>query len=87
MFDPWKIIKYPHLTEKSIGLVERENKLVFIVDEKATKAKIKKAVEKALEVKVVSVNILYDMKGRKKAFVKISPEYNAIDIATKLGML
>jgi ribosomal protein uL23 len=87
MFDPWKILKYPHLTEKSIGLVEKENRLVFIVDERATKSQIKSAVERGFEVKVLSVNTLTDMKGRKKAFVKLSPEYNAIDVATRLGML
>ena len=30
--DPWKIIIAPHLSEKNIGLVEAENKLVFILN-------------------------------------------------------
>lgn len=85
--DPWKIIKYPHMSEKSVGLVEKENKLVFIVNRKANKKQIKEAVEKAFEVKVEKVNTAITMKGEKKAFVKLKPEYSAIDIAVRLGMI
>ena len=85
--DPWKILKYAHMTEKSVGLVERENKIVFIVDKKATKEIIKQAVEQAFEVKVDKVNLLNTMKGEKKAFVKLTPQYKAIDVAVKLGIV
>ena len=85
--DPWKIIIAPHLSEKNINLVESENKLVFIVNEKSNKKQVKWAVEKLFEVKVKSVNIINDMKNRKKAFVKLAPDYVALDIATKLGMM
>lgn len=85
--DPWDIIVAPHLSEKNINLVERENKLVFIVREKSTKKQIKWAVEKLFNVKVEKVNVVNDMKNRKKAFVKLKPEYSALDIATKLGMM
>jgi large subunit ribosomal protein L23 len=87
MFDPWKIIQYPLLTEKAINLVETQNKLVFIVNKKATKKQIAKAVEKIFNVKVKEVKTLIDRKGRKKAYVKIASEYNASEIATRLGML
>jgi large subunit ribosomal protein L23 len=86
-FDPLEIIKYPLFTEKCVRLIERENKLVFIVDRRANKKQIKKAVEKLLNVKVEKVNTLIDRKGRKKAYVKLSKEYNALDIATQLGMV
>ncbi len=75
------------MTEKSVGLVERENKLVFIVDRKADKQKIKEAVEKAFEVKVESVNTEITMSGEKKAFVKLKPEFKAADVAVKLGVI
>lgn len=87
MFDPLKIIKYPLLTEKATGLIETQNKLVFIVDRKANKKQIAKAVEKLFEVKVDDVRTLIDRKGRKKAYVKLSKEYKAIDLATRLGMI
>jgi len=85
--DPWKILKYPHMTEKSISLVEKENKLVFIVDRKADKNKIKEAFEKVFEVKVEKINTEVTLKGEKKAFIKLKPEFKAGDVAVKLGII
>ena len=86
--DEMDVIKYPMATEKSIRLLESENKLVFVVQRKATKQDIKQAVETMFKVKVVAVNTLISVKkGEKKAFVKLSDETPAIDIATQLGML
>ena len=81
------IIKYPLSTEKSIRLMESENKIVFVVDSKAKKPEIKKAVEETFSVKVASVNTVNDTKGRKKAYVKLADESPAIDLATKLGLM
>ena len=86
-FDPFRVIKYPLLTEKAVGLIETQNKIVFIVDRKATKKQIAKAVEKLFEVKVEEVRTLIDRKGRKKAYVKLSKDYKAVDLATRLGMI
>ena len=44
-FDPYSVVKFPVSTEKSIRLMESENKLIFIVDKKASKLMIKKAIE------------------------------------------
>lgn len=85
--DTWKVLKYPHLTEKSVGIVEKENKLIFIVDRRANKNDIKKAIEEEFRVKVVKVNVVITRKGEKKAYVKLSSETPAIDIASKLGMV
>lgn len=81
------LLKYPLSTEKSIRLMESENKIVFIVDNKATKPEIRKAIEERFNVKIVAVNVSNDFKGRKKAYVKLSPETPAIDLATKLGLM
>jgi large subunit ribosomal protein L23 len=85
--DPWSILLYPLLTEKAIGKIETENKIAFIVKRKSSKKQIKWAVEKALNVRVVNVNTTIDRKGRKKAWIKLSKETPAIDIATRLGMM
>jgi len=85
--DPWAIISYPLLTEKSIGGIERENKLMFIVKQDASKTQIRWAVENALGVKTESINTLIDRDGMKKAIVKLSKEFKASDIATRFGML
>lgn len=83
----YEILRYPLITEKAINMIETENKLVFIVDEKSKKDSVKKAVEDLFGVEVDSVNIMKDMKNRKRAFVKINKKYKADDIATRLGVL
>ena len=85
--DPYKILRYPHMTEKSVSLIERENRIVFMVDRKANKSQIKDAIEKTFEVKVEKVSTQITPKGEKKAFVKLKPEYKAADVAVKLGIL
>ena len=82
----YKIIIRPLITEKTFDLIERENKLVFIVNRKANKNQIKKAIEKLHNVKVIKVNTMITPKGEKKAFVKLHPEYSAQDIAIDLGI-
>jgi len=66
--------------------MEAENKLLFVIDRKATKHDVKSAVEKLFKVKVVAVNT-YITGGKKKAYVKLGPENPAIDVATQLGMM
>ncbi len=83
--DPYKSINYAYLTEKAVGLVEKENKLVFVVNRKADKKQIKDAIEKAFDVKVDKVNTQIKG-GEKKAYVKLKPESKAIDVAVKLGL-
>jgi large subunit ribosomal protein L23 len=82
-----KVIKYPLSTEKSIRLMESENKLIFVVDKKATKMDVKKAIEEVFKVKVVGVNVFISPKGEKKAYIRFSAETPAIDIATQLGLI
>lgn len=87
MKDPFKILKYPYMTEKSIGVIERENKIIFIVERKADKKEIKEAFEKVFDVKVQKVNTKITLKGEKKAFIKLRPEFKAGDVAVKLGIV
>lgn len=87
MADAFSILYYPAVTEKNIALVEKENKLVFIVDRKSTKKEIKKAFEDLFKVKVDKINTSITRDGKKKAFIKLKPEYSASDIAVKLGMI
>lgn len=79
-------IKYPLSTEKGIRLMESENKLVFVVDKGATKAQIREEIERLFSAKVAGVNTLIT-RGEKRAYVRLSPETPAIDVATKLGLL
>ncbi|MEM3665963.1 MAG: 50S ribosomal protein L23 [Candidatus Bathyarchaeia archaeon] len=85
--DPHDVVLYPLMTEAASLMVEKENKLIFIVNLKATKSDVKKAVEKLYEVKIEKVNLLITPQGEKKAFVKLHPDYKAADVAIKLGIL
>jgi len=61
------IIKYPVSTEKTIRLMEAENKLGFIVDKKATKQQIKQAIQELFKAKVTKVNTFIGPDGKKKS--------------------
>jgi len=78
------VLLYPLTTEKAIGMIEKENKVIFIVDRKATKKEVADEFEKAYNVKVKRVNLLITPKGKKKAFITLQKGYSADEIATKL---
>jgi len=85
--DPSEVILYPLMTEAASLMVEKENKLVFVVNLNAGKADVKRAVEELYEVKVEKINLLITPQGAKKAFVKLHPDFKAADVAIKLGIL
>lgn len=85
--DPQDVIQYPVMTEVTSRILETENKLVFMVNKTATKTDVKQAVEELYEVRVSKVNVVNTPKGEKKAFVKLHPDYKAVDVAIKLGIL
>lgn len=82
-----RIILRPLQTEKALWLIDKQNTLTFIVDINATKHDIKRAVEVLFGVKVESVRTLITANGEKKAYVKLSPEFKASEVATKLGIM
>jgi large subunit ribosomal protein L23 len=53
-----KVLKAPHISEKSTMVAEKLNTIVFKVATDASKAEIKAAVEKLFEVKVEAVRTL-----------------------------
>jgi len=67
MKNPYLILEKPVLSERSIAMSEKEGEkqYVFKVGVKANKKEIKKAVEQAFNVHVVSVNTTL-MKGKPK---------------------
>ena len=59
------IILAPVVTEKTAGLTEDGNKVVFKVAKDANKVQIKQAVEEAFNVKVSNVNTI-NVRPKKK---------------------
>jgi ribosomal protein uL23 len=77
----------PLSTEKAIRMIEQQNKLAFIIQLSATSKQVKDEIEKRFKVKVEKVNVMHDTMGRKKAYVKLTSDYSALDIATDLALI
>ncbi|MFO7923354.1 MAG: 50S ribosomal protein L23 [Bacteroidales bacterium] len=61
------ILKKPIITEKMTNLGEKLNRYGFIVDKRANKIEIKKAVEEMYDVRVDAVNtIVYGGKAKSR---------------------
>ena len=67
--------------------IEDNNTLVFIVDVKANKHQIKQAVKKLYDIDVAKVSTLIRPDGEKKAYVQLAPDYDALDVANKIGII
>lgn len=85
--DRFSIIKHPLTTESAMKKIEDNNTLVFIVDLKANKIQIEMAVKKLYQIGVQSVNTLIRPDGQKKAYVRLAPDYDALDVANKIGII
>lgn len=85
--DKFSTFLQPLATEKALKIIETYNTLVFLVDPHSNKKQIKEFAEKLYNIKVTKVNTLIRPDGKKKAFIKISPEYEGIDIANKIGII
>jgi len=85
--NPANVLKHPVSTEKAIRLMESQNKIVFVVDRKSNKNDVQRAFELMFKVKVTDVKTVITPEGKKRAYIKLSAESPALDIATQLGMM
>ena len=83
----YNIILSPFSSERIFELIESQNKIAFIVNRKANKTTIRKAIEKLYNVKVIKINVMMSSKGKKKVIVKLDPTNSAVDLATALGLM
>lgn len=80
------LIVAPYVTEKTFSQIEKENKLAFIVNDKASKKEIIEAIRILYEAEATEVNTARTIRG-KKAFVRFKAAEGARDLATKLGLV
>lgn len=85
--DEYAIVRYPLSTESAMKKIEKINTLTFIVDVRANKPAIKKAIEKLYEVKIAKVRTLIRPDNQKKAYVRLTPDFDALDVANKISIL
>ncbi|MBX7076289.1 MAG: 50S ribosomal protein L23 [Methanobacteriaceae archaeon] len=84
--DPYSVIVKPHVTEKTMNLIDQNNELTFVVNRESNKASIKNAFEQLYDVKVLRVNTHINSKGIKLAYIRLTEDEEAEDIAVKMGV-
>ena len=85
--DQYRIIKFPLTTESAMKKIEDNNTLVFIVDVLANKRQIKEAVKNMYDIQCQKVNTLIRPDGQKKAYVRLTQDYDALDVANRIGII
>lgn len=86
-FDHNTVLVHPINTEKANKLMTERNTLTFIVHPRANKIQIKKAFAQIHGAKPLSVNTLNRPDGKKKAYIRLRPENEAVGIASKIGII
>ena len=84
--DSYSIIIKPHVTEKTMNLIDENNEITFVVRRSANKMQIKKAFEELYEEKVEKVNTHISPKGEKVAYIKLVEEEMAEELALRIGV-
>jgi large subunit ribosomal protein L23Ae len=85
--DNYSVIKYPLCTESAMKQIEDNNTLTFIVDLKANKRHIANAVKQMYEIDLVKVNTLIRPDGKKKAYIRLTPDHEALEVANRIGII
>ena len=86
-WDEFRVIRNPLVTDMTMKKIEENNTLTFLVDSKSTKTQIKRAVYALYKVKTVKVNTLIRPDGAKKAYVRLAAAHDAMEVATKIGVM
>jgi len=85
--DKFQVLRRPLTTESAMKKIEDNNTLVFIVDLRSNKHQIKDAVQKMYGIKVKNVNTLIRPDCQKKAYVRLTADHDAMDVANKIGVI
>ncbi|KAL4070008.1 ribosomal protein L23/L15e core domain-containing protein [Scleroderma yunnanense] len=85
--DEYRTIVSPLNTESAMKKIEEHNTLVFVVDVRANKRQIRDAVKKLYDVQAQKINTLIRPDGKKKAYVRLTSDHDALDVANKIGFI
>ena len=84
--DSFTVIIKPHVTEKTMNLIDLNNEITFVVNRKANKKQIKMAFEELYGEQVAKVNTHINTKGEKVAYIKLVEEEMAEELAVRIGV-
>lgn len=71
VMDPYRVVRQPHVSEKTTDLIQNHNTYVFRVDPHATKTDIRDAIARIWSVKVESIRII-NVRGKAKRMGRIA---------------
>lgn len=80
-----RVVIHPYVTEKTMDEMERQNRLEFVVDMRATKADIRRAIRDLYQAKVLKVTTKIGPHG-KIAMVRFPKDYSAEEIGSRAGV-
>ena len=93
-FDVHSTLLFPLNTESAMKKIEDINTLVFVVDRKANKYQIRHALKKVYDVDAAKINTLIrcvialtSPDGKKKAFIRLTPDQDALDVSNRIGFI
>jgi large subunit ribosomal protein L23Ae len=86
-FDKYSVLVQPLNTEKANKAMTERNTLTFVVHNRSNKVQIRRAFKDIFAVAPRSVNTLVRPDGKKKAFIRLRPEDEAVSIASKIGII
>ena len=79
-------VKYPYVTEKAMNEMDYRNKLQFVVATDADKPTIADEIEERFDVSITNIQTQITPRGEKKATVTLSPDDDAQDVASRIGV-
>jgi large subunit ribosomal protein L23 len=79
-------IKHPHVTEKTVDKMDFDNKMVFICHTDAAKDEITAEVEQQFDLEITDINTMVTPRGEKKAEVTLTDDYDAQEVASRIGV-
>jgi large subunit ribosomal protein L23Ae len=82
-----KNVNYPLSCDSTIAKIQYANTLVFIVDISSNKNKIKNTIKKLYKIKIKKINTLIQIDGKKKAFIRLPSDVDALEVANKIGLI
>ena len=86
-FDKFSVLINPLNTEKANKSMTERNTLVFLIHPRANKVQVKRAFNEIYHIKPKAVNTLVRPDGKKKAYVRLRPEDDAVGVASKMGII
>lgn len=85
--DHFAVLLNPIQSDKCMDNLENRNTIVYNVDPRANKTQIKNAFIQLHKLKVRKVNTSNTIASGKKAYIRLENDKDALNVASKIGLL